>query len=201
MFAYQSPIPGAKVVSGWGRPREYRGGWHEGLDFAVSEGTPVRAVAGGKVLTSVFGDGPEGNMISVAHADGTLSRYMHLSKRLVEKGASVSAGQLIAYSGATGIARSAAHLHFDLRANASALASYLRQYGTPKRLDNGRLVPELGRNMAGYTGIPAETFVPAVLTAPVIAQAKQQGIPLYSAAGGIVAVVGLLGAAYWLVLR
>jgi murein DD-endopeptidase MepM/ murein hydrolase activator NlpD len=199
MFTYQSPIPGARVVSGWGRPREYRGGWHEGLDFAVPDGTPVHAAAAGTVVTSAFlSTDPAGEMISIAHPDGSLTRYMHLSQRAVTKGQAVRAGQLIGYSGHTGIKQSAAHLHFDLRANSAALVSYKAKYGTPHRLDAGTLLAEFGRNIGGYTGIPAETFVPAALDPTVVKLAGQQGIPVYKGGSTSTLAVGamLVGGLY-----
>lgn len=210
MFAYQSPIPGAKVTSGWGGDRSYRqqsGGpeaWHEGLDFAVPVGTPVRAAAGGVVSVSTFlATDPAGNIICINHPDGTQTRYLHLSQRLAQKGEQVTAGQLIGKSGNTGIKISAAHLHFDLRALPAAVAAYKAQYGTPKRPSQatGALVAEFGRSIGGFIGIPAEPFVPAVLDPKVVALARTQGIPVYKGGATSTLFVGLLlaGGIYLLV--
>jgi murein DD-endopeptidase MepM/ murein hydrolase activator NlpD len=189
MFDYQSPIPGAKVSHGWGEDRSYREradgaeAWHEGLDFAVPDGTPVRAAASGVVsFSGLLATDPAGNIITLDHADGTRTRYMHLSQRLAQKGQQVSAGQIIGASGHTGIKISAAHLHFDVRANTSALASYKAQFGTPKRpsQSTGALIAEFGRNIGGFVGIPAEGLVPADYAPAVLALAARQGIPLYT---------------------
>lgn len=204
MFDYQSPIPGVAVSQGWGKDRSYRGAgaWHEGLDFPVPEGTPVRAAGSGIVSFSAFlADDPAGNLININHPDGTQTRYMHLSQRIAQKGQQVTMGQLIGYSGRTGIKISGAHLHFDVRANPAALATYKAQFGTPRRIDeDGHVVSEFGRNIGGYVGIPGEAIIPATLGPAVIATAMRQGNPLYaqnSSSAGLFFLVAAAGLAYY----
>ncbi len=114
MPTFISPIPGALVTSGWGDPREYRGGVHRGLDFRAAVGTPVKAIASGKIFHSGSSPDPNaGKWVGIDHGAWS-SRYLHLDQPLVAKGASVAQGEIIGYSGSTGVQRSAPHLHFDL---------------------------------------------------------------------------------------
>ena len=86
---------------------------HEGVDFMVPEGTPIRASAGGVV---VYSDShPQyGNMIEIDHGNDIVTRYAHASKLLVKVGQIVRRGQEIAKVGSTG--RSTGnHLHFEVR--------------------------------------------------------------------------------------
>jgi len=92
------------------------------LDFDLPEGTEVRAARGGIVYhvkdsSSVGGLSGEyaqwGNSIDVIHADGTWAVYAHLKHNgaRVQVGQQVQAGDLLGYSGATGMANGP-HLHF-----------------------------------------------------------------------------------------
>ena len=92
--------------------------------FIVPVGTPIKAVADGKVIEvkadSDVGEIDKslelfGNYIEIEHVGGEYSEYEHLRKGgvAVKPGDSVKRGQLIGYSGATGwIAHLGSHLHF-----------------------------------------------------------------------------------------
>ena len=87
---------------------------HKGVDFAAPRGTPVRAVAGGKV-TFAGRQGGYGNIICIDHPGPYDTVYAHLDR--IEKGlcqgARIERGQIIGYVGATGLA-TGPHLHFEL---------------------------------------------------------------------------------------
>lgn len=86
------------------------------IDFEMDIGDYVLATRGGIVVfveESGFDGNYPNNMIVIRHSDGTYGQYMHLTNNgaVVEKGQSVSQGDLIGYSGATGFAGNP-HLHF-----------------------------------------------------------------------------------------
>ncbi len=86
---------------------------HEGVDFVVSEGTPILAAASGIVVYSDYHE-QYGNMIEIDHGNDIVTRYAHASKRLVNAGLVVRRGQEIAKVGSTG--RSTGnHMHFEVR--------------------------------------------------------------------------------------
>jgi murein DD-endopeptidase MepM/ murein hydrolase activator NlpD len=86
---------------------------HQGLDYAVPEGTPVAALNSGTVLLAqpLFF---EGNCVVLDHGQGLLTLYMHLSKIEVKEGEHVNSGQEIGLSGGTGRA-TGPHLHVAVR--------------------------------------------------------------------------------------
>lgn len=86
--------------------------YHEGIDIAVSSGTPIRAVAAGRVVLAEWYGG-YGLTIKVDHGNGLVSRYSHYSELLVKVGDTVEAGQVIANSGNTGLS-TGPHLDFGL---------------------------------------------------------------------------------------
>jgi murein DD-endopeptidase MepM/ murein hydrolase activator NlpD len=86
---------------------------HPGLDIAVAVGSIVRASGGGTVRQ--LGEDPEyGSFVLLDHPDNYQTMYGHLSRILVEPGASVAPGQVIGLSGNTGRS-TAPHLHFEIR--------------------------------------------------------------------------------------
>ncbi len=87
--------------------------FHTGIDIAVPEGTPVRAAASGTVTFAGWHEG-FGVLVVIDHGNGYESYYGHLSKLLVSVGQSVSAGDVIALSGNTGLS-TGPHLHFEVR--------------------------------------------------------------------------------------
>ncbi|MFE3601870.1 peptidoglycan DD-metalloendopeptidase family protein [Streptomyces sp. NPDC059142] len=88
-------------------------GYHTGVDFVASTGTTVKAVGAGTVVTAGSG-GSYGNQIVIRHDNGMYSQYAHLSSLSVSAGQSVSTGQQIGLSGATGNV-TGPHLHFEIR--------------------------------------------------------------------------------------
>jgi murein DD-endopeptidase MepM/ murein hydrolase activator NlpD len=124
-----APVANAFYRDGWGADRGDH--IHEGLDFFVEEGTPVRAVAAGTVIsTNDDGSGGAGKMMIVDHGSGFFTRYMHLSEFIIY-GGHVNQGDVIALSGKTGITSSAAHLHFDVRVTDAGLAAYREVFDDP----------------------------------------------------------------------
>ncbi|MEU4082153.1 peptidase [Streptomyces venezuelae] len=88
-------------------------GYHTGVDFMASTGTTVLAVGPGTVYSAGNG-GAYGNQVVIQHADGTFSQYAHLSSISVSAGQTVTGGQQIGLSGATGNV-TGPHLHFEMR--------------------------------------------------------------------------------------
>ena len=88
--------------------------FHNGIDLAVAEGTPIGANNSGTVsLAGTYKDGA--NYVIINSGDGYEQVYWHLMKPShLKKGDKVSAGQLIGYVGQTGQA-TGPHLHFGLR--------------------------------------------------------------------------------------
>lgn len=86
---------------------------HKGLDLRASEGTPILAVADGKI-TEVYHStkpGSWGNSIVLTTDNGDGYRYAHLSAVDVKEGAKVTLGQTLGKTGHTGVKEP--HLHFE----------------------------------------------------------------------------------------
>lgn len=110
------PINRLHVSSGYGwriHPVTGKRKMHYGIDYAAVTGTSVFAVAPGRVVASTY-EKYGGNQIVVKHADNSKSYYLHLSKRLVGKGAVVRSKQLIGKVGRTGRV-TGPHLHFGFK--------------------------------------------------------------------------------------
>lgn len=103
------------ITSGFGvraDPMTHVPSMHEGIDFVAPIGSSVRATAAGKVIRSGSA-GAYGEMVEVAHADGFVSRYAHLSRRHVHEGELIERGQLIGLLGNTGRS-TGPHLHYEV---------------------------------------------------------------------------------------
>lgn len=87
--------------------------FHGGVDFAAPVGTPVRAASDGKVMFRGR-NGGAGNMLTIAHAGGLYTQYLHLSRfsPLGMYGNRVRQGDIIGYVGSTG---SSTGPHLDFR--------------------------------------------------------------------------------------
>ena len=121
MSSVKWPAQG-RVTSGFGwriHPITRRNELHQGIDIAASSGTTVVAAAAGKVTFSGW-NGGYGNLVTIDHGGGIVTRYAHLSKRSVAKGDSISAGQAIGLVGSTGFS-TGPHLHFEVRVDGEAV--------------------------------------------------------------------------------
>jgi murein DD-endopeptidase MepM/ murein hydrolase activator NlpD len=103
------------ITSGFGvraDPLTHQASMHEGIDFVAPVGTQIRSTGDGKVMRSGRA-GAYGEMIEIAHSDGFVSRYAHLSRRHVNEGDKVERGQLIGLLGNTGRS-TGPHLHYEV---------------------------------------------------------------------------------------
>ena len=111
------PMPSStRITSYFGNreaPTAGASSYHKGIDIACPTGSSVVAAASGVVIYSGY-MGSAGNALIVDHGNGVTTCYYHLSSFAVSSGASVSAGQTIAYSGNTGVS-TGPHLHFSVR--------------------------------------------------------------------------------------
>ncbi len=88
---------------------------HNGTDFAMPVGTPIVAPANGRV-ERVGNHHAAGRYIVVRHDNGYRTRYLHLSRPLVNQGERVEMGERIALSGNTGRS-TGPHLHYEVIVN------------------------------------------------------------------------------------
>ncbi|MFD9655600.1 M23 family metallopeptidase [Streptomyces mirabilis] len=130
---YTLPVEGATIGTGYKVAGSmWSSGYHTGVDFVVSTGTTVKAVAAGTVVSAGWG-GAYGNQVVIQHADGRYSQYAHLSALSVSPGQTVTESQQIGLSGATGNV-TGPHLHFEIRTTPNYGSdvdpvAYLRSHG------------------------------------------------------------------------
>ncbi|HZF13960.1 MAG TPA: peptidoglycan DD-metalloendopeptidase family protein [Thermoanaerobaculia bacterium] len=113
----RSPLRYSRITSSFSLHRfhpvlnEFRP--HYGVDYGAPVGTPVQVTANGVVVSAGW-DGGGGNVVKVRHADGYLTAYLHLSRFAagIRAGSRVRQGDIIAYTGATGLATGP---HLDYR--------------------------------------------------------------------------------------
>ena len=92
---------------------------HSGVDLAADYGTNVLAVADGTVLDCSY-DAAYGYILTLEHENGVQTQYAHLSEFLVNAGAEVRQGQIIAKTGDSGWA-TGPHLHLGVLIDGEAV--------------------------------------------------------------------------------
>jgi murein DD-endopeptidase MepM/ murein hydrolase activator NlpD len=113
--ARERPVAIDQITSGFGWRRDpLTGGtrFHKGVDLRAAYGQDVVAAADGRVASS-GAEGSYGTSVVLEHADGTRTRYAHLSVALVREGETVRAGQSLGRAGSSGRA-TGPHLHFEV---------------------------------------------------------------------------------------
>jgi murein DD-endopeptidase MepM/ murein hydrolase activator NlpD len=113
----KTPVDGARISSGFGMRFHPVLGYtrmHKGIDFAVPVGTPVMASGSGVVKIAGRASG-YGNYLRVDMGNGYGFAYGHLSRFAlgIHPGSHVHQGEIIAYSGNTGLS-TGPHLHYEI---------------------------------------------------------------------------------------
>lgn len=151
------PVDGAEITTAPellpNSAREYRAGWHEGIDFAADRGTPVRAAAAGTVVrvdrefvdwdpetlnaaleaAIALGYTPDetldrirGRQVWIDHGRHLVTRYAHLDTVAeLFVGQTVARGQIIGAVGSSGFEEGGPHLHFEVRVGDDYLGDWL----------------------------------------------------------------------------
>ena len=92
---------------------------HAGIDFSGPTGSPIYAAAKGRVSFVGVKSG-YGNVVEIAHGNGMVTRYAHMSRFRSRVGQEVEAGDVIGAIGSTGRS-TGPHLHFEVRVNDRAV--------------------------------------------------------------------------------
>jgi murein DD-endopeptidase MepM/ murein hydrolase activator NlpD len=151
------PIDGAEIPTEPdllpNSPREYRAGWHEGIDFPADRGTAVRAAAAGTVVrvdrdfvdwdpaalgaaleaAIALGYTPDetldhirGRQVWIDHGRHVVTRYAHLDTVAdLYVGETVTRGQVIGTVGSSGFEGGGPHLHLEVRVGDDYLGDWL----------------------------------------------------------------------------
>jgi len=120
----KSPLEFSRISSGFSmRVHPISGKWkaHKGVDYAASQGTPIRAAGDGTIDFVGMSNGGYGNMVVLKHWANYSSAYAHMSRFApgLRKGSKISQGQVIGYVGSTGWS-TGAHLHYEFRVGGEA---------------------------------------------------------------------------------
>jgi murein DD-endopeptidase MepM/ murein hydrolase activator NlpD len=114
----RAPVDFDRISSGFSynrlHPIHKRRMPHLGVDYVAAAGTPVYSVASG-VVTDRGLRGGGGNQVTIEHAMGYTTKYLHLSRfaKGLSPGQRVAQKEVIGYVGSTGAA-TGAHLDFRL---------------------------------------------------------------------------------------
>jgi murein DD-endopeptidase MepM/ murein hydrolase activator NlpD len=128
-------LAGRPVKKGWmssrfgprNDPINGKRAWHNGVDFAGSEGDDVVTVAAGVVVYAGSRNG-YGKMVEVNHGGGFISRYGHHKEIVVKVGDIVKKNQVIGLMGSSGRA-TGPHVHFEVFKHGRAVdpSSYIHR--------------------------------------------------------------------------
>jgi len=139
---FRWPLDKIHVTSPYGmrfHPISKRRLMHSGVDYRGNVGTPVYAVASGRIIKAGV-DGGFGNVVEIQHDNAYITQYAHLNRINVKVGARVNAGNQIGTVGNTGYS-TGPHLHFGLKisgkwTNPSQLRMAAARQLTDTRLSN-----------------------------------------------------------------
>ena len=112
---FTMPVSMARITSGFGwrfHPLLEYGRMHKGIDIAAAWGTPIHAPADGTIAFAGRGGG-YGNLLKVAHGGNIMTVYGHLSRFAARAGQRVARGEIIGYTGSSGLS-TGPHLHWEV---------------------------------------------------------------------------------------
>jgi len=116
---FRHPVEFTKISSGYGfRTDPFTGkkGFHNGIDYLIPIGTPVRSSLDGVVLKTKYLNTGYGLNVLIDHLNGFYTLYGHLSEIFVSPNQEIKQGQIIGKSGDSGKS-TGAHLHFAIKEN------------------------------------------------------------------------------------
>lgn len=119
---FTMPVSMARVTSNFGMRFHPLLGFtrmHKGIDIGTPWGTPIHAPADG-VIAYAGRSGGYGNFIKMAHGGAIVTCYGHLSRFAVRAGQHVARGEVIGYSGNSGLS-TGPHLHWEVLRNGVAV--------------------------------------------------------------------------------
>lgn len=112
------PIAKSNVTSRFGyriHPTLRRKEFHRGVDLRAKMKTPVYATADGIVEYAAYHKSSGfGNLVIIDHGYGFKTNFAHLNKVAVKAGQYVKKGDLVAYTGNSGMSNGP-HLHYEIR--------------------------------------------------------------------------------------
>lgn len=116
--------------------------YHTGIDFAVGIGTPVYAPVSGKLSSQDNVNKYHGKVLEIESGD-KIYRMMHLSS-FVKTSGNVQEGELIGYTGNTGINAATGrpvdpHLHYDIRTK--QIPTSINDFVDPNEVMKGGTMP------------------------------------------------------------
>lgn len=135
---YGWPLPGlTRISSGFGYrvdPLGRGNGKHRGIDIPADKGTEIHAYAGGTVEKSEV-HSSWGEYILIDHGNGCKTRYAHQSKRLKNKGDTVTSGEVLGKVGSTGDS-TGNHLHLEMTLDGTLVdpSIYVKPGGGSKKI-------------------------------------------------------------------
>lgn len=129
------PVPDGWFGRGFGyvrKRKEVQHRLHKGVDAVAPKGSSIIAVSNGIVAYSDNGIRGYGNLLIIIHSDGSATLSAHCRRIFVFAGQRVSAGQVVAEVGSTGMSMGP-HLHFEYHINGSPIDPKLLFVRFPKR--------------------------------------------------------------------
>lgn len=183
--AIHNPFGGYRITDTW--EGHLARGSLGGIDFGMGVGTPLPACGAGTVQNTPF-NGTGGHTVTIYHADGYRSQYLHLSQFLVANGAYVNAGDIVGLSGgAAGAPGSGSstgpHLHWHMINPAGIRISPLVYIAQNPSGDQPRQVYEAASNNA-WRALPVSGSAGAVTGTAMAAITLDSTKILYTLNGG-----------------
>jgi murein DD-endopeptidase MepM/ murein hydrolase activator NlpD len=174
----KTPVDGARISSGFGSRFHPVLGYtrmHKGVDFAVPVGTPVKAAGGGSIQFMGAASG-YGNFLKIDMGNGWGTGYAHLSRFApgLRKGVKVRQGQVVAYSGNTGLT-TGPHLHYEIFEHGAQINPLTLKMAQGRILSGRELTRYLETRLKideTLAGMPLETRVSDISTDLRQAKAK-----------------------------
>lgn len=135
----RAPVEYSRISSRFSQSRfhpvlkRYKG--HYGTDYAAPCGTPIRAVADGRVSHAEF-KGGNGNYVKIRHDKVYETQYLHMSKfaQGIRPGVMVKQGETIGYVGMTGLA-TGCHVCFRFWKNGKQVDHLQEKMPPPQVMD------------------------------------------------------------------